>query len=74
MTEYRSSTHTMKVVSQMTKGCECYCTAELGPFLIHNAKEGVCSLCVIEPNEDKNSNGGYRAGMQNSLSKLRLSR
>lgn len=47
----------MKVVSQMTKGCEHCCTAELGPFLTHNAKEGVRILRVREPNEDKISNG-----------------
>lgn len=50
----------MKVVSQMSKGCEHCCTAELGPFLTHNAKEGVHILCVIELNEDKISNGGVQ--------------
>ena len=48
----------MKVVSQTTKDGEHCNTAELGPFLIHHAKEGVHILCAIEHNEDKSSNGG----------------
>lgn len=50
----------MKVVSQMTKGCEHCCTAELGPFLTHNAKEGVRILRVREPMKTKLVMGGVQ--------------